>query len=305
MEKRTYAAGDTAKRMICDALKSLMAQKPLDKITVAEIMRQCGMTRQHFYYHFEDIYAAVRWLFEKEAVALLRKHEGVLLWQDGLLQLFRYLQENRTVCLCAMHSISREHIKRFFQTDINAIIQNTIQTLAAQKAELREELFYGKDEKAANPWLFTGVYEGGPRVHRGQPAEDILFEMQSQVILELAQAGPCIIVGRCADMVLRTAGVPVVSLFVCAPFAQRVTRRMTLESVSRRDAEERVRKTDRQRRKYYDSHTGHMWGAPETYDFCVNSSVWGVQGTAEQIAAWTEAFRDAGGARRPPALTST
>ncbi len=82
-------------------------------------------------------------------------------------------------------------------------------TLAAQKAELREELFAGREEKAPNPWLFTGVYEGGPQVRKGQPAEDILFEMQSQVILELAQKDPCIIVGRCADAILKSAGIPV------------------------------------------------------------------------------------------------
>lgn len=63
-------------------------------------------------------------------------------------------------------------------------------TLAAQKAEVREELFAGREEKAPNPWLFTGVYEGGPQVRKGQPAEDILFEMQSQVILELARWVP-------------------------------------------------------------------------------------------------------------------
>ena len=101
MKKRTYLASDTAKREICAALKGLMAQKPLTKISVTEIMRACGMARQHFYYHFEDIYDAVRWMFEEEAVALLREHEGVTLWQDGLLQLFQYLQKNRAVCLCA------------------------------------------------------------------------------------------------------------------------------------------------------------------------------------------------------------
>lgn len=106
-----------------------MAQKPLNKITIVEIMQSCGMARQHFYYHFEDIYDAVRWMFDQEAVALLREHEGVMLWQDGLLQLFQYLQENRTVCLCALHSLSREHLKRFFQTDIHAIIQSTIQRI--------------------------------------------------------------------------------------------------------------------------------------------------------------------------------
>ena len=56
MKKRTYLASDTAKREICAALKGLMAQKPLTKISVTEIMRACGMARQHFYYHFEDIY---------------------------------------------------------------------------------------------------------------------------------------------------------------------------------------------------------------------------------------------------------
>ena len=77
MKKRTYQASDTTKREICAALKGLMAQKPLTKISVTEIMRACGMARQHFYYHFEDIYDAVRWMFEEEAVALLREHEGV------------------------------------------------------------------------------------------------------------------------------------------------------------------------------------------------------------------------------------
>lgn len=151
MEKRTYAAGDAARQEICAALKSLMAQKPLDKITVAEIMRQCGMTRQHFYYHFEDIYAAVRWMFDQEAVALLRAHEGVLLWQDGLLQLFQYLQKNRAVCLCALHSMSREHLKDFFRTDLQAIIQNTIREIAA-------ELRYPASEREVT--LLTKVYVG-------------------------------------------------------------------------------------------------------------------------------------------------
>ena len=60
MRQRTYEASEAAKREICAALKTLMAQKPLNKITIVEIMQSCGMARQHFYYHFEDIYDAVR-----------------------------------------------------------------------------------------------------------------------------------------------------------------------------------------------------------------------------------------------------
>lgn len=156
-------------------------------------------------------------------------------------------------------------------------------TLAAQKAEVREELFAGREEKAPNPWLFTGVYEGGPQVRKGQPAEDILFEMQSQVILELARMGPCIIVGRCADVVLRAAGIPTVSLFICAPFEDRVRRRMEIEGIGQKEAEDAVRKIDKQRKKYYDTYTGRNWGTPENYDFCINSSVRGIEGTVEQI----------------------
>ena len=78
MKRRTYEASETAKREICSALKALMAQKPLNKITVAEVMQSCGMARQHFYYHFDEIYDAVRWMFDQEAVALLREHEGVM-----------------------------------------------------------------------------------------------------------------------------------------------------------------------------------------------------------------------------------
>ena len=72
MRQRTYEASEAAKREICAALKTLMAQKPLNKITIVEIMQSCGMARQHFYYHFEDIYDAVHWMFDQEAVALLR-----------------------------------------------------------------------------------------------------------------------------------------------------------------------------------------------------------------------------------------
>ena len=167
MRKRTYEASEAAKREICAALKTLMAQKPLNKISIAEIMQSCGMARQHFYYHFEDIYDAVRWMFDQEAVALLREHEGVMLWQDGLLQLFQYLQENRAVCLCALHSISREHLKRFFQTDVHVIIQGTIQRIAEElnyqvsdgEVDLLTKFYVGALASMMEEWLLGNIQE--------------------------------------------------------------------------------------------------------------------------------------------------
>ena len=127
MEKRTYAASDQTKHALAAALKELMAQKPIDKITIHDITERCGIRRQNSYYNFEDVYDLMRWMFQEEAVSLLRQHEGALLWQEGLLQLFRYIEENKAVCLCALRSVGREHLKRFFETDIHAIIHRTVE----------------------------------------------------------------------------------------------------------------------------------------------------------------------------------
>lgn len=101
MERKPNAASDQTKHALAEALKTLMAQKPFDKITIRDISELAGIRRQNFYYHFEDVYDLMRWMFEEEAISLLRRHEGTLLWQDGFLQLFRYLDENRAICLRA------------------------------------------------------------------------------------------------------------------------------------------------------------------------------------------------------------
>ena len=99
----------------------------MDKITISELTAHCKIRRQSFYYHFEDIYDLLRWMIQSEAISLLEQQEGALLWKEGLLQLFRYLEENRAVCLCALKSLGRDHLRRFFEADIYAIIHRTIE----------------------------------------------------------------------------------------------------------------------------------------------------------------------------------
>ena len=130
MNQKNLFVSEQTKHELAAALKEAMAQKALDKITISELTSACNIRRQSFYYHFEDIYDLLRWMFENEAVSLLRQQEGALLWKEGLLQLFRYLEENRAVCLCALRSMGRDHIKRFFEADIYAIIHLTIEQLA-------------------------------------------------------------------------------------------------------------------------------------------------------------------------------
>lgn len=129
MNKKNPSVSEQTKHQLADALKTLMTQKPMDKITISELTTLCQIRRQSFYYHFEDIYDLLRWMIQNEAINLLQQQEGALLWKEGLLQLFRYLEENKSVYLCALKSVGRDHIRRFFEADIYAIIHRTIEQL--------------------------------------------------------------------------------------------------------------------------------------------------------------------------------
>ncbi len=145
-------SADRTKYALAAALKKLMAQKPIDKISIHDLTESCGIRRQTFYYHFEDVYDLLRWMFQEEAVALLKQHEGTLLWQEGLLQLFHYIEVNRAVCLCALKSVGREHLKRFFQADIHAVIHRTIEQISQEVGVLLDGI--SEDDIA----LMTHVY---------------------------------------------------------------------------------------------------------------------------------------------------
>lgn len=120
---------EATKRELAAALKEQMARKPLARITIKELTDRCGLRRATFYYHFEDIYALVKWMFQEEAMSLLEEQQGSQIWTEGLLQLFQYIQDNRAVCLCALNSLGREHLMRFFEADIHALIYRTVEEI--------------------------------------------------------------------------------------------------------------------------------------------------------------------------------
>lgn len=114
------------KKLLSNSLKELMKEKSVEKISIREITDLAGLNRQTFYYHFEDIYDLMKWTFQQEALVLINVHENAKVWQEGLLQLFYYLHENRTICLRALQSLGHEHIKRFFYSDIHNIVHRIV-----------------------------------------------------------------------------------------------------------------------------------------------------------------------------------
>ena len=160
---KQYKSSAITRQAICIALKQLMDQKPLEKITISELMDTCGMRRQHFYYYFTDIYDLLRWMFQEEAVSLLEQREGALLWQEGLLQLFRYLQENRKVCLCALKSLGRDYVKRFFRENIYDIIYRSVKQMeeklggSENDAEMLTHFYVISLAATVESWLYEEI----------------------------------------------------------------------------------------------------------------------------------------------------
>ena len=121
-------------------------------------------------------------------------------------------------------------------------------------------------------YLFTTVGTAG--VMNGMTAADYLYTMQRKIILELAEKGDCVIVGRCADYILldRT---DTLHTFIHAPVPYRAERIVRLYGASEKSPEKRLSDKDGKRRVNYEHFTGRSWGAADNYDICLNTAVLG------------------------------
>lgn len=157
--------------------------------------------------------------------------------------------------------------------------------LACKYGELSAKLMESSDERATNPYLYQGVYEGNYHVIRGLPTSEVLFALQSHEIKRIAEEEDCVFVGWCADFVLRDSDAQLLRVFVSAPEGQRIRRKMELECLSLSKAKRLVTKMDKQRRKYYEGYTGQVWGDPHNYDLNIDTSVIPISQAVELIVS--------------------
>ncbi len=164
--------------------------------------------------------------------------------------------------------------------------------LAAKETGLDATVFENADEKESNPFMrgifaLKGVTSTYPIGMGSCMDGDRLFELQSEVMRHLVKKESCIIIGRCAEYVLRDHP-RIHSIFVTADIADRVKRIMQHEGVSENKAKEIAVKGDKKRKAYHDYYANSGWGAAETYDLCINSSRLGVEGSVEIIHRFIE-----------------
>lgn len=150
----------------------------------------------------------------------------------------------------------------------------------AEESGFVDEFIKRVTEYAPSKSIFAYSFVG--RSASGESIEDKIFAIQEKVIRELADKGPCVIVGRSADYILRDYDT--LDVFIYAPVADKVRRTMRFKNVSEKEAKKLVKETDKKRSINYKYYTGKNWGERENYTVMLNSTDLGVEKTAEFIA---------------------
>ncbi len=158
-------------------------------------------------------------------------------------------------------------------------------SMAADDINIAEDAFQHYDEHiVVHDPLDRQFYHAFSEVYQ-IPMSDQIFVAQSNVIRRLASHGPCIIVGRCADMILADS----LNLFIYAKMKDRIKRMLELESEAESDGKEmerRIREVDRKRKEYYQYYTGNTWGRAQNYHLCLDSGPVGVEGCLRAVLAY-------------------
>lgn len=156
---------------------------------------------------------------------------------------------------------------------------------AAKESGLCEDLFHSFDERpksflysvAMDPYSFSMNH-----VMPKGSIEQQVYLATYDTIKKLADKGPCVLIGRCADYALKDRD-DVINLFITAPLENRIERVARRNGITRDEAKERIKRTDKSRASYYNYYSSKDWGDAKSYDLCIDSSLLGIEGTVELL----------------------
>lgn len=114
------------KRALAQALKNQLLQKSLNKITINDIAKDCGISRMTFYYHFKDIYDLVEWTFTEDARRALAEKKSYDTWQQGLLQIFEVVRENKPFVLNVYRCVHQEQVEKYLRPLVDQLVLGII-----------------------------------------------------------------------------------------------------------------------------------------------------------------------------------
>ena len=125
------------KRMIADSLKKFLMQKPLSKVTVSELTKDCGVNRKTFYYHFADIRMLVKWMLEEEAFEVVSSFDAKTDFKSAILFTIDYVEKNAVIIRRILSSLTHAELKYLLGDDFQSIVKGIIeQTQSSKKRSL-------------------------------------------------------------------------------------------------------------------------------------------------------------------------
>ncbi len=170
---------------------------------------------------------------------------------------------------------------------------------AAQNSGLSADFISKNDQKLPSAWLYSilmGATYAAPGTNSATtgiatgtlPLADQIFNAQRQAIIDLAKKGPCVIVGRCADYILRHCEEinrdELLNVFIYAPLEDKVKRAVEQKKLDAKTAEKDIKLIDKGRANHYNTFTQRTWGNRTHYDVLLNSSTLGLEKTAALLA---------------------
>lgn len=158
---------------------------------------------------------------------------------------------------------------------------------AAKESGICEDIFENHDEKPTNSFLYSLVmdtYSFGytSAAFSDMPINQKVFLAQFNAIKEIANEGPCVIVGRCADYILEDYD-NCLSVFIHSDLNKRMHRVAVRNDLTISKAKDRIVKTDKQRASYYDYYSNKKWGDAKSYNLCIDSGMTGIKGAVALI----------------------
>ena len=170
---------------------------------------------------------------------------------------------------------------------------------AAEESGLCEKIVENFDERPKSQ-LFSIAMDSYsfamPGIGVGESLEQQVYLATFNTIRRIAEEGPCVLIGRCADYVLQDQP-NLLSLFIHAPKEYRVRRIIETQNLPEEKAQQLVVKTDKRRAAYYEYYSSKRWGGPDGYHFCLDSSYLGIDGTVELIRKLVEQRENADSAK--------
>lgn len=109
------------------SLKKFLLKKPVDKITISDLTNDCGISRMSFYYHFKDIYDLVEWSCLEDAQKALKEKKTYDTWQEGLLQIFYAVRENKPFIMNVYHCVDRAQVEKYLTPLTDELLMGVIE----------------------------------------------------------------------------------------------------------------------------------------------------------------------------------